>query len=228
MLADPGQRIDLPAALPACRHCVPASLGQMPARTQKRVANVSRCIMSNTSVPQFWPQDRTPTSSPGNVSPDTTCLTRQVESPLDESQALGTAAPRRPRCPGSGTKLLAHTGDARRPGAVCPRRDDGIPSAAWRSPGGDPWLCVPTSRSVCPYRGTPPEFRGSTKMRVRGEASKVWGLLLGLSNWKCLNAEIPAPRPGDRRTQRRSPPGPLPSPRATPGRPPPGTSSRRP
>src|SRR5262249_11913997 len=28
-------------------------------------------------------------------------------------------------------------------------------SATWRSPNGDPWLCVPPSRVVCLYRGTP-------------------------------------------------------------------------
>jgi hypothetical protein len=39
-------------------------------------------------------------------------------------------------------------------------REDRSPSAAWRSPEGDPWLCVPASRPVCPYRGTPPESHG--------------------------------------------------------------------
>ena len=32
---------------------------------------------------------------------------------------------------------------------------------------GDPWLCVPTSRSVCPYRGTLPEFRGRNEEKRR-------------------------------------------------------------
>jgi hypothetical protein len=36
----------------------------------KNVREVSRCMMSNIWIPQFWPEEGTPTGSPENVSPD--------------------------------------------------------------------------------------------------------------------------------------------------------------